>query len=92
MEMDKKISVKICCGTYCHVMGGADLQMPEEIIPAHLLKDTDFRYSTCMGRCREQAKPPYAEINGTIMEEASKEKIVTELENIYKAVNYEGKQ
>lgn len=84
--------MKICCGTYCHVMGGAALQVPEEIIPANLLKHIDFRYSPCMGQCREtNGQPPYVEINQELMKEASSEKIVRVLKQTIKEVHNDSK-
>lgn len=76
----KKIKVTICCGTYCHVMGGAELQILDELIPSELIKYVDVRHSTCLGYCKEgYGDPPFVEIDGKYMSESNVEKIAQEL-------------
>ncbi len=80
-ESSKKIKVTICCGTYCYVMGGEELQQVKEILSPKLMQQIDFRYSTCLGYCKENnKKPPFAEVNGKCISEATIEKIIRGLE------------
>lgn len=76
----KKIKVTICCGTYCHVMGGAEVQLLDELLPPEIAEHVEMRYSTCLGYCKEgHGDPPFVEINGKYMAESNVEKIKQEL-------------
>lgn len=81
--MDKKIIVKICVGTYCYVMGGYKLKDLKSKLPSHLVDKVKVEASVCLG-CDKSAKPipPYAEIDGELMEEASIEKITKKIESL----------
>ncbi|MDZ7776248.1 MAG: monomeric [FeFe] hydrogenase [Bacteroidales bacterium] len=76
-----KINVKICLGTTCYVMGASDLQMMKEFLPENLADKVLLCGSPCLDYCFEQevnGKPPFVEINGKVLGEATIEK-VTEL-------------
>lgn len=76
----KKIKLKVCCGTYCHIMGGAELQLLNELIEPELFKQVELSFSTCLGYCKnEGVRAPYVEIDGKAMAEASIEKIKSRL-------------
>ncbi len=76
----EKIKVTICCGTYCHVMGGAEVQLLDELIPPEMARHLDIRYSSCLGYCKEgYGNPPFVKINGKYMSESNVEKIKQEL-------------
>jgi NADH:ubiquinone oxidoreductase subunit E len=77
----KKIVMKICTGTMCHVLGGAEL--PE------MAKDLQIRYqgklsvkgASCMGHCKEKEnRPPFIEIDGFVLNDVTKESIVEYLD------------
>lgn len=75
-----KIALTVCCGTYCHIMGGSDLQLLDEVLPLEIMRHVDYRFTNCMGFCRDESgKPPYAKVNETIIPEATKEKILSQL-------------
>jgi len=79
----EKIRITICCGTYCHVMGGAELQNIREDFPNHLLPHIECRFSPCLDYCREDyGKPPFALVDGKCIPEASLEKIRIEVEHL----------
>lgn len=81
----KKISLTICCGTYCHVYGGAELQLLQDGLPDELRDYVEVRFSTCLEYCKENpGKPPFVEINGAPMASANTEKVITELRNMLK--------
>jgi len=86
--MEKKtenpIKIKICVGTYCYVMGGHELRELKTKLPAHLAPKVTVEASVCLGcnELGEDPKPPYAEINGTLMSEASVQKIIDVLEKL----------
>lgn len=75
--MSKKVTVKICTGTTCYVMGGAFNLDLEKRLPAELLAAVDIEYSPCLGFCQDidNGQAPFAEINGTLLASATPEKI-----------------
>lgn len=77
--MEKKLEVKICTGTLCYVMGGADLQVIDEHIPEHLLDMIEIKGAPCLDYCNRPevgAKAPYVEIGGEVMSDATVIKVV----------------
>ena len=45
----EKINVKICVGTMCYVMGGAELRDVIESLPQNILEHLNVSYSPCLG-------------------------------------------
>lgn len=85
----KRISLKVCCGTYCHIMGGAELQLLNETISQDLMQYIDFSYSTCLGFCKEgYGKAPFVEIDGKPMAEATIQKITGYLTELLEQQNH----
>jgi len=79
----KKITVKICFGTTCFVMGSAYLQDMLETIPVKYGSKVELIPAKCLGLCSkngEYSKAPYALINEDIIAEATAEKIIKEIE------------
>jgi len=78
------INVKICVGTYCYVMGGHELRELKTKLPAHLSDRVKVEASVCLGcnELGEEPKPPYAQVNGELMAEATVQKIVDKLEKL----------
>lgn len=76
--MAKEINVKICVGTYSYVMGGSELINLKDELPSEIEKKVSVEGAIELKGCDEKsgAKPPFAEINGKIMEQATKEKII----------------
>lgn len=67
------------------MLGGSELPMLRNYLPDHLKKECEIRGSSCLGYCLDKAlTPPFAEINGEMMEAASIEKIVIELKRLDK--------
>lgn len=81
------ITVKICCGTLCYVMGGAALEDLQERLPAHLHNAVEIQTTTCLDYCETQPErqPPFAEVNGECVPAASIEKIIATIEKIIQA-------
>ena len=79
----EKISVKVCLGTTCFVMGGANLQELIEIIPRKYGNKVEISGSPCLGMCSIQwnySKAPYVKIDEDIIEEATVEKVLAALD------------
>ncbi len=72
------ITVKICSGTVCHVMGGADLHFFTEFLPEHLKEQVSVSGVPCIGACNkdDRMKPPFVMVNNILIAEATFAKIV----------------
>lgn len=77
----KKIQIKICLGTTCYVMGASDLQMISEYIPEEYSEKIEISGSTCLDYCfmENQGKPPFVEIDGEVLSEATIEGIIDKI-------------
>ena len=80
-----KVSVEICMGTTCFVMGGNNLQELQEVIPERYGKDVAISGIPCMDLCStegEYSKAPYVKVNGNIVREATVDKVLAEIDKI----------
>ncbi|MBN2652243.1 MAG: hypothetical protein JXR63_07665 [Spirochaetales bacterium] len=73
----KKISVKICTGTACYVMGGCDfLELPSALSES-LLTKVEIAGTNCLGLCKEVDRPeelkypPFVMINEKVYSPSS---------------------
>ncbi len=82
--MEKKITVNICAGTACFVMGSSDILLLEEHLPAHLKDSVDIHGSTCLGYCKDQenGKAPFVLVNGELMAGASLSSVISKIQEI----------
>ena len=79
----EKISVKVCLGTTCFVMGGSNLQELNEIIPKKYGNKVEVTGSNCLGLCSinwEYSKAPYVKVDDEVITEATVEKVLTAIE------------
>jgi len=78
------ITVKICRGTVCHVMGGSDLPLLPEVMPNELKGRVTFEGTTCLKHCQNDngLKPPFVDVNGTIISEATIAKVIKSIQSI----------
>ena len=79
----KKISVYVCTGTTCFVMGGANLQELNDIIPKKYGDKVEVMPSNCLGLCSinwEYSKAPYVKVNEEVVSEATAEKVLEEID------------
>lgn len=75
--MSKKFKVSICSGTTCYVLGGAQMMILEDCLPADIKDEVEVVGSSCLKKCHEpNAKPPFVLINDYLMESASMTKVV----------------
>lgn len=72
------IKVKICSGTVCHVMGGADLPLIPEVMPKELKGQVEFVGASCIGTCNIEGglKPPFVDVNGRLIDQATISKVI----------------
>lgn len=82
--MKKKIKIIICTGTHCFVMGGSDLLLLEEHLPAEIKEDVVIEGSSCLTYCedRNKGKAPFVEINGKLLEQATIPKILNYIDEL----------
>jgi NADH:ubiquinone oxidoreductase subunit E len=79
----EKISVKVCLGTTCFVMGAANLQELMEIIPKKYGESVVVTGVPCLGLCSidwEYSRAPYVKVDEEIVFNATVEKVLIEIE------------
>ena len=67
-----KIDLKICMGTMCYVMGGAELRALVDMLPEDVKQHLCVSYSPCLGVCDIKGEPPYIKLDGKIVAGVSK--------------------
>ena len=75
----EKISVKVCMGTTCFVMGGNNLQELNDIIPQRYGDKVEVMGSPCLGLCSidwEYSRAPYVKVDEEVVYEATVEKVL----------------
>jgi len=78
-----KISVKVCLGTTCFVMGSSNLQELIETIPAKYGEKVDVMGVPCLGLCSidwEYSRAPYVKVDEDVVYEATVEKVLSVIE------------
>ena len=76
----KKYEVVICSGTLCHVLGGSELPALGKYLPEEWKDIVEINGSSCMNHCKDTSmKPPFVEIDGYVIQEASIQKIIDHL-------------
>lgn len=79
----ERVTVKVCTGTTCFVMGGANLQELHDIIPKKYDDKVELVASNCLGLCSinwEYSRAPYVKVNEEVISEATVEKVIAEIE------------
>ncbi|QHI68382.1 NADH-quinone oxidoreductase subunit NuoE family protein [Tichowtungia aerotolerans] len=92
--MDKIVDVEICTGTTCFVMGAGHLMSLAEELPERLKGSVSIRFARCLGVCSvpDNGRPPFATVNGALIENASVENLVAACDLLLsgeKGMNYE---
>jgi NADH:ubiquinone oxidoreductase subunit E len=77
-----KITVKICMGTACYVMGGAELATLSEYLSPKQLECVEIKGVPCVDACFDQKgkKPPYVIVGDVMMSEANINKVKEEID------------
>lgn len=79
----EKISVKVCLGTTCFVMGSANLQELIDIVPEKYGDKVDVSGVPCLGLCStdwEFSKAPYVKVDNDVIKEATVEKVISAID------------
>lgn len=78
-----KVSVKICMGTTCFIMGANELQELQNIIPARYKDKVDVTTTKCLNSCKEgsnYAQAPYVQVNEDLINEATVDKVIAAID------------
>jgi len=78
-----KVNVKICMGTTCFVMGASQLQELIDIAKTRYGDDVEVAGCPCLDICSknsEYSKAPYVDVNGSIISEATIDKVLYEID------------
>ena len=69
----KKITVSICTGTACFVMGASEIMLLEEELSPELKEIVEIEGITCLDLCKhaECGKAPFVKINDQVISQAS---------------------
>lgn len=84
--MADKITVKVCTGTTCYVMGSSDILLLEESLPPSLRDRVVVEGASCLGFCHggKSGDAPYVSVNGEILSGAC---LLSVLEKIREIAN-----
>ncbi len=79
--MKEQVNVKVCVSTYSYVMGGIELIKLESELPEHLSGKVKVSGAVELsGIDEKKMKPPYASVNGRIISQADKGKVLRAIE------------
>ena len=81
----KKVTVEICCGTACYLLGAAKLIEIESELPEELKGLVDIEAHTCLEMCDNESLggAPYVRFNGSeIMSRATKERVFARISEL----------
>ena len=78
----KPITVTICTGTTCYIMGASHLQRLEEELDDALRGRVRIVGSHCLGRCEADAhgQAPFVKVNDLLIPEATIERILAAIQ------------
>lgn len=84
----EKVTVKICAGTSCFVMGASGIQALEFNPPEDIADKIELVEVRCMNLCKDTTakynRGPFVMINEQLIEEATFEKVVNKIREIIK--------
>lgn len=74
----KKITVKVCLGTACFVMGGSDMQLLHEHLPESWKDKVEVVGASCLDYCFDKSNgtPPFVVVDDQIVSEANITKVI----------------
>ncbi|MCH5304977.1 MAG: hypothetical protein J1E79_00690 [Rikenella sp.] len=74
----EKLTVRICTGTLCYIMGGAELQLLGEYLPDAIADRVEIRGATCLDFCNREGsgKAPFVRVGEELITEATVAKVV----------------
>jgi NADH:ubiquinone oxidoreductase subunit E len=82
-----KITVEICYGTLCFVMGGEVFETLQEHLPEEIKEVVALKGMVCPGYCHQQekyGKPPFVKVQDRLICEANPQKVIACITNLMK--------
>ena len=82
----KKITVSICTGTACYVMGASEILLLEESLSEDLKEMVEIEGITCLEKCKntECGKTPFVLVNDEVISDATLAKVLEKINEIAK--------
>ncbi|MFP4163742.1 MAG: NAD(P)H-dependent oxidoreductase subunit E [Chitinispirillaceae bacterium] len=79
-----KITIRICLGTTCHLMGSSYLQTLEQDMPENLREKIRIEWSRCLGYCKDEnyGSAPFVIVEGELVEKATAHDIIRKVEEL----------
>ncbi len=70
---DTIVKIVVCSGTACYVMGGSELLLLDDHIPAKWKGNVEIEGAPCLGYCKDkkQGKAPFALVDGVPVPQAT---------------------
>jgi len=70
---EKQVKVIVCSGTACYVMGGSELLLLDDHIPAKWKGRIELEGSPCLGFCKDRkyGRAPYAKVDDCVISAAT---------------------
>ncbi|MFQ3547187.1 MAG: hypothetical protein SNJ56_02525 [Termitinemataceae bacterium] len=67
------VKVVVCSGTACYVMGGSELLLLDDHIPARWKSRVELEGAPCLGYCKDKqnGKSPFATVDGEVIPSAT---------------------
>ena len=74
----KTVTVSICTGTTCYLMGGAHLLTFDEMLDPCTADQVNICGSHCLGLCESEAngRPPFVKVNDHVISDATLNKVL----------------
>ena len=82
------VTVEICMGTTCYVMGGAQLAGIAERRPEEWKDRVTVKGMRCVGACQQAGqfgRAPFVRVNGELIAEADEGKVLNAIRTILEA-------
>jgi len=75
------VKVLVCSGTACYVMGGSELLLLDDHIPAKWKGRVELEGSPCLGYCKDKTngKAPFAMVDGELIPQATISEILRKI-------------
>ncbi len=69
----KKVTVSICTGTTCYLMGAAHLLCIDEVLDPYVRDHVEARGAHCLGLCHNEAngRAPFVKVNDRVIADAN---------------------
>ncbi|MDF7808546.1 NAD(P)H-dependent oxidoreductase subunit E [Pontiellaceae bacterium B12219] len=86
----KKVTVSICTGTTCYLMGGAHLLTINERLDPSTLDSVEFKGAHCLGLCSNESngKPPFVKVNEHLVSDATLNKVLDAIRKELKEIQH----